>query len=298
MSSEATQYQGLILKGIGGFYYVKTADAVFECRAKGIFRKRGLTPLAGDRVVIEGGGADWVIAEIGDRANALLRPPVANVDRLVLVSSTTDPAPNLQVLDRLTAIAERERIPVLFAFTKSDLKPAAPWLEIYGNAGYPCFDTAADADASARLRAVCAQGLTVFAGNSGVGKSTLLNKLLPDLGLATAEISKKLGRGKHTTRAVELFAFERGYIADTPGFSAMDFAGNNPIPAEDLADCFVEFAPYRDGCYFTGCTHTVEKGCAVLGALKKAAIAPSRHESYAAMMKEAQAFKPWQAEKK
>ncbi len=279
---------GIILKGIGGFYYVQTPQGVLECRAKGIFRKRGVTPLAGDRVRVDGEEGGYAVSEIEPRANAFTRPPVANVGRLFLVVSACDPRPNLRVIDELCAIGCKNGVQPVLVLTKTDLAPADSVVEIYRAAGFSLIDLRADLPAGLeKIRAAASSVVSVFFGNSGVGKSTLLNLLCPGLGLETAQTSKKLGRGRHTTRAVELYPFEGGWIADTPGFSAVDFERAQNLGSEELAGCFPEFAPFVGGCYFSGCSHTVEKGCAVLAALARGEIQPSRHESYAAMYRQA-----------
>ncbi|MEA5051100.1 MAG: ribosome small subunit-dependent GTPase A [Oscillospiraceae bacterium] len=285
---------GIIIKGIGGFYYVKTADGVLECRAKGIFRRQGVTPAAGDRVEVEGADGGYVVSAIAARKNCFQRPLAANVDRLFLVVSATDPRPNLFVIDQFTALALLRGVRPALLLTKTDIDGAAALRAIYVHAGFAVYD-ANRADEAAAVRALAAQpGLSVFTGNSGVGKSTFLNALLPGLSLETGETSKKLGRGRHTTRAVELYACGDGWVADTPGFSALDFERDERIPREALAGLFPEFAPYLGGCRFTGCSHTVEKGCAVLAALAAGDIEPTRHESYAALYKQACERNAWE----
>ena len=278
---KALQRNGIIIKGIGGFYYVKTADGVLECKAKGIFRKRGITPLAGDNVTVDGEGEDLVISEISQRKNAFARPPVANVDNLFLIVSATDPRPNILVIDKLTAIAGKHGIMPVIVLTKTDIESAQDFNTVYTAAGFDVIDLRKNTRRGLReVKARCKDALSVFVGNSGVGKTTLLNELCPGLNLETAETSKKLGRGKHTTRAVELYDYEGGFLADTPGFSDVDFARDSSVEKQELAGLFPDFAPYINNCYFTGCSHTVEKGCAVLEALAEGRIQKSRHDSY------------------
>lgn len=193
-------------------------------------------------------------------------------------------------------MAEHQSIAPVVVFTKADLADAQPIFSVYQKAGFPTFAVREDrSDTAQPIRELLKGKITAFTGNTGVGKSTLLNRLYPQLHLDTGEISKKLGRGRHTTRQVMLYALpEGGYAADTPGFSAMDFLRYVPIRKEELADCFREFAPYVDRCRFTGCSHTVEKGCAVLAALEAGEIAPSRHESYCELYRQAQQIKDWQ----
>ncbi len=296
MSGEPQKRNGILLKGIGGFYYVKTADGVLECKAKGIFRKQGITPLAGDTVSVEGNGEDLVICEIAARRNVFQRPPVANVDNFFLVTSAIDPKPNLLLLDKLTAIAYQQNARPVLVITKTDLEQADALAKTYEAAGFYVIDVRRDSNAAMeQIAEICTENVSVFVGNSGVGKSTLLNELCPGLALETAETSKKLGRGKHTTRAVELFAFCGGYVVDTPGFSAMEFAHSATIAKESLTACFPDIERFADGCYFTGCSHTVEKGCGVLQALQNGDISKSRHESYCILYEEAAAQKSWES---
>lgn len=289
--------QGIIIKGIGGFYYVKTADGVLECKAKGIFRKQGVTPLAGDRVTVEGSvqDEDLVIADIAPRKNCFARPPVANVDQLFLVVSAIEPRPNIQVVDKMTAISCHNGVMPVIVLTKTDVADADEFERIYTAAGFDVIDVRKNMRRGLKsIHKKARDGLSVFVGNSGVGKSTLLNELCPELTLETAETSKKLGRGKHTTRAVTLYDFAGGYLADTPGFSSVEFERGFRIPKEELAGSFPDFAPYLDGCYFSDCTHRVERGCSLLQAVADGKVRPSRHDSYCALYDEAAQHKEWQ----
>ncbi len=281
MLREPGANSGLILRGIGGFYYVKTADSVLECNAKGIFRLQGITPLAGDYVDVGESGGGYVVSRIYERENYFKRPPIANVDNFFLVISSVEPDPNMLVIDRMTVLCEQRGIKPVILITKTDLKPAERVKDLYGSIGYEVIDVMKDEGyAVKRVSEICADGISVFSGNSGVGKSTFLNKISPELSLATREISRKLGRGKHTTRSVDLYPFMGGYLADTPGFSALDFERDEKISKDILADYFPDIAKHTDGCFFTGCSHTVEKGCMVLEALQNGEIDPSRHENY------------------
>lgn len=286
--------QGILIKGIGGFYYVKTADSVLECKAKGIFRKRGITPLAGDRVTVIGEEGGYVISEIGERKNYFQRPPIANVDQFFYVVSSVDPRPNYMVADRLILLCEKRSIAPVIVVTKTDLAPVQDFISLYRGVGYTVINVMSDEEAALdQIRQLLREKLSVFSGNSGVGKSTLLNKLHPELNLTTNEISRKLGRGKHTTRAVELYEIAGGIVADTPGFSALDFEKMEKTPKEEIAQYFVEFRPFLDGCYFTGCSHRTEKGCAVLQAKSEGLISAQRHEDYCYLYDEAKGFEEY-----
>lgn len=282
---EKTPY---IVKGIGGFYYVKTADGIVECRAKGIFRRRGVTPVAGDRVRLEHEAGTAVIAEILPRKNVFVRPPVANVDQFFIVASTVQPVPSTLVIDKLSAIAvDRGAQPVL-VITKGDLYGADALAQCYTTAGFPvlCVN-AATGEGLAPLRDMLAGKLSVFSGNSGVGKSTLLGALMPGRELETAEISQKLGRGRHTTREVVLYEAHGGLVADTPGFASLDMARAAAIPKENLELAFPDIARLFGQCRFTGCSHLSEVGCAVREAVHRGEIARTRYESYAALYEQA-----------
>lgn len=288
---------GIILKGIGGFYYVETADGrIYECKARGIFRKEKITPLAGDRVVIstdENGKNS--IEEIEERRNSFVRPPIANVDKLVIVSSTCEPKPNLLLIDRLTAVAIYKNVTPILVFTKDDLQSADELAEIYRKAGFDTFCVSNESGEGVDdVMAALGNSICAFTGNSGVGKSSLLNRIAPELQLATGEISTKLGRGRHTTRQVELFKIGSGYIADTPGFSSLDFDTNDLIKKDELAFCFPEFEPYFGNCKFSTCVHINDKGCSITEAVVNGEIPASRYESYKTMFNEVKDIKDWQ----
>ena len=296
-----TQTEALLIKGVGGLYTVEAAGVLFHCRARGIFRKEKRPPLPGDRVLVQlNGQGDHTIEEILPRKNELLRPSAANIDRMFLVVSTTQPAPNLLLLDKMTAIAHIKGIQPIFIITKSDLSPPDALADIYTRAGFPviCTNPQVSDAVCAQISALLAGKISVFTGNTGVGKSTLLNRLMPKLDLDTGEISQKLGRGRHTTRHVELFPAAGGYVADTPGFSALELNETEPVLKEDLADAFADFAPYLGRCRFPDCAHVKDKGCAILGAVKKGEIAPSRHNSYCAMYESAKDLKEWELRKR
>lgn len=283
------------MKGIGGFYYVQTPSGPVECRAKGIFRKRGISPLAGDLVRLESEGGGAVIADILPRKNFFVRPPVANLDLLFVVAATVEPAPNFLVLDKMCAIALDKGVTPVLVATKTDLASPDSLSQVYARSGIEVLLAGQDEDAAlVRMRELIAGRLCAFTGNSGVGKSTLLNRLLPGLRQETAQISKKLGRGRHTTREVELFEAFGGLVADTPGFSSLDMERANVILKENLQFCFPEFEPFLNRCRFTGCSHRREKGCAVREAVETGLIHPRRYEDYLTMYEDASAIKEWE----
>lgn len=290
---------GLIIKGIGGFYYVETVQGIVECKAKGIFRQKKLSPLAGDRVSIDiDSNGKGLIEEIKPRKNELLRPPLANLDQLFLVVSSCEPEPNLFVIDKLLTIAEYKEIQPLIVLTKEDLKRDERIAEIYRNAGYQVISVSnIGTDNGKALLPYLKGKITALTGNTGVGKSSLLNSMIEGLELETSQISQKLGRGRHTTRHVELYRVEGqpdAYIADTPGFSTVELNQYDIILKDRLQYCFREFEPYLGKCRFTGCSHTAEKGCAVLEALECGKIELSRHQSYVQLYEAAKQIKEWE----
>lgn len=288
---------GIIIKGIGGFYYVEAADGiVYECKARGVFRKEKITPLAGDRVeiTVESNNKNS-IDKILERRNFFKRPPIANVDTLVIVSSVCDPRPNLLIIDRLTAVASYKNVEPIIVFTKDDLQSANEFVKIYTNAGFKTFAVSNETgEGIEKVKSIIDGGITVFTGNSGVGKSSLINRMYPDFCLETGEISRKLGRGRHTTRHVELFRVGSGYIADTPGFSSLDFETNDLIKKDELAFCFPDFTDYIGSCRFSTCAHVNDKGCSLVEAVKNGDVERTRHESYVTMYNEVKDIKDWQ----
>ncbi len=285
--------RGLIIKSIGGLYSVKTPDSVIECKAKGIFRHKEISPCVGDNVEVD--IAEALITDIYERKNCLIRPPLANLDLLVFVVSTTEPVPNFKILDKLCAIAEYEHIEPLIAVTKSDIAAFPQIKEIYGLAGIKVIVIDyTDGSGLEEIHCELNGKISAFTGNSGVGKSTLLNHICPELSQQTGEISRKLGRGRHTTRHVELFELAKGgFIADTPGFSSMDTNRYDIIFPDELKNCFREFAEYEGKCRFQDCAHIKEKGCAVIEAVERGEISASRHESYVEMYESAKQLKKW-----
>ena len=288
--------KGYVVKGIGGFYYVKVEDGrVLECKAKGIFRKRRISPMAGDNVTLETENGGIVIGEIGPRKNLFIRPPMANLDLLFLVASTTQPVPSTLVLDKLSAIAVDKGVQPVLVITKGDLAETAFLEQAYAKSTIPVIKVDPDTDAGLdEIKALICGKLCAFCGNSGVGKSTLMNRLLPELAQETGEISRKLNRGRHTTREVTVFEAFGGRIADTPGFASLDTGKACFIPKENLEHAFPEFAPYLGQCKFTGCAHRNETGCAIRAALERGEISQTRYDSYAAMYDEVKDIKDWQ----
>ena len=288
------KYDGLILKSVGGLFFVETDEKIIECRARGIFRKENIAPCAGDRVVIESeDGETGLITEI---KNSIIRPPLANLDYLIFIVSTCQPSPNYLILDKFTAIAHYKGIESIIVLTKNDLKKRPDIEEVYRRTGFTLFVTDYEDESSYMpLYDMLSGKVSAFTGNTGAGKSTLLNHMDSSLVLATGEISKKLGRGRHTTRQVELFKLKNGgYIADTPGFSTFETNKYDIIFKDKLKYCFPEFEEYEGKCRFPDCAHTGEKGCAVTEAVKRGDIPQTRHESYLAMYEEAKQLKEWE----
>ena len=288
--------QGRILKGIGGFYYVEAEETIYECKARGVFRKRGTTPLAGDWVQICIDNDTGTIEEIFPRKNMLVRPPCANIDQMFLVTSICNPSPNLLVLDKMIAVAEDQEMEPILVISKTDLQSADELEQIYQKAGIQVITVSSvSGQGIAQIKMLLKDTISVFTGNSGVGKSSLLNCISPEFRQETGIISSKLGRGKHTTRQVELLKLPcGGYVADTPGFSTMDMERYNIVKKEHLQYCFREMKPYITQCKFSSCSHTCEKGCAVLQAVERGEIAQSRHNSYAAMYEQVKDKKEWE----
>lgn len=286
-----------IIKGIGGFYYVKTADGVLECKAKGIFRKRNISPVPGDFVRLEQEKDSCMIAEILPRKNLFVRPPVANVDLFFIVVSTVQPVPSTLVVDKLCAIAVDKGTRPVILVTKTDLHSADDFAHCYTHSTIPVFSVNAETEEGLdAVRALLPGTFSVFCGNSGVGKSTLLSALVPRLDLETGVISKKLGRGRHTTREVTLYEAYGGFVADTPGFASLEMERACFIPKENLQFAFPEMERYFGLCKFTGCSHTAEKGCAVRQARVDGLLDETRYASYVTMYEEAKLTADWQRE--
>ena len=288
--------EGRIVKALSGCYYVDTGEAVIACRARGKFRHQGVSPLVGDLVTVTPTQAgQGMVDEISPRRNQFSRPAVANIDQLVIVASGAVPVTDPFLIDRMITIAEAKECQVIVCFNKSDLDRAEELYQVYRQAGIEVLHVSAEnGEGLEGLRDLITGKVSAFTGNSGVGKSSILNALYPGFGLQVAEVSEKLGRGRHTTRHVELFAADGGFVIDTPGFSSFDVEQMEHIRPEDLGETFREFRPYLGQCQFVGCTHTKEKGCAVLAALRDGKIAPSRHASYVRLYQQAREIKPWQ----
>lgn len=289
---------GVILKALSGFYYVDIGHGEpVACRARGKFRHQKVVPLVGDRVKItqldDGTG---MVDEIYPRKNEFQRPAVANIDQLIIVASEAIPVTDPFLIDRMTAIAEYRDCESVICINKCDLAPADELHEIYTKAGFRTLRVSAETgEGLDTLREIMRDKVSAFTGNSGVGKSSLLNALQPGFRLQVGEVSTRLGRGRHTTRHVELFRLEDGAIvADTPGFSSFDTERMELTRKEELETTFREFRPYLGECRFVGCAHVREKGCAVLAALERGEIQPSRHDSYVRLYEQLSQFKEWE----
>lgn len=290
---------GLIIKAIAGFCYVEVGDAVYECKPRGSFRKEGISPVAGDRAEITLNGEKGVVERILERKNLLIRPPLANIDKLFIVSSYVVPSVNVLLVDRMIAIAEHFSIEPVLVFNKADLGDFAAVAKIYSDIGYKTFIVSAETGVGIDLIMNELKGsISAFSGNSGVGKSSILNRIMPELALNTGDVSEKLGRGRHTTRHVELFRVEGGYVADTPGFSSFEITDFELNDKDELQYLFKEFSPYLGECRFNSCAHVSEPGCAVLAAVGSGMIAKSRHQSYTLMYDSIKNIKPWELNKK
>ena len=287
---------GTIIKGIGGFYYVEAADEIYECKARGVFRKEKLSPLVGDKVTISiNENAENTIDEIMPRKNALTRPPVVNIDNLIIVVSTVEPKPSTLVIDKLIAVAEHKNIEPIIVITKSDLASAQEIFDIYTLASFKTIIVSNETkDGVDEVKAVLKDKISALTGNSGVGKTSLLNNLDETLALKTAQISKKLGRGRHTTRQAELYRVCDGFVVDTPGFSSFEIDKSDIILKDELAYCFRDFSDYIEECkFYPSCTHTADKGCAVVEAVNEGKISKSRHNSYVQLYNEVKDIKEW-----
>lgn len=285
--------QGRIVKALSGFYDVDLGDRVVTCKARGRLRKSEQSPLVGDMAVIDQG----MVQEILPRRNWFVRPAVANLDLLILLASEVIPVTEPFLIDRITAIAGDQNVPVAIVVNKTDLSGEGPLTRIYRHAGYQVIPTSAvTGQGIEELRALIAGKVVALSGNSGVGKSSILNRLAPSLCLPIGEVSDKLGRGRHTTRHIQLFSLPDGtYVADTPGFSSFDTEQMEVILKENLQYAFPDFAPFLGKCQFHDCAHLRELGCAVTAALARGEIEPSRYESYRRLYEIAKERKAWES---
>lgn len=285
-----------IIKALSGFYYVQTEDGVVECRARGRFRRQDQSPLVGDFVRITRQGDKGVLEALLPRKNAFIRPAVANIDQLVVLASCAIPVTEPFLIDRVLVIAQLQNVPALVVVNKDDLAPAQPLAEIYRRAGVPVLVTSAETgEGIEALREALAGKLSCLTGNSGVGKSSLLNRACPQLQLPVGEVSEKLGRGRHTTRHIELYSLgSNTFVADTPGFSAFDTERMELVHKEQLQYAFPEFAPYLGHCQFPDCAHRKEPGCAVRKALAEGKIGQTRYSSYERLYELASQLKEWE----
>ena len=289
--------EGTIVKALSGFYYVAAEDGLVTCRARGKFRLDGTSPLVGDRVVVEtdtsGSGS---VREILPRHNRFVRPAVANIDLMVMVASAVNPVTDPFLVDRVSALAAFHECDFLLCVNKTDVDSADDLFALYSASGIDVIRTSAvSGEGLDRVKERLTGRVSAFTGNSGVGNTSLLNALHPELLLKTAEVSRALGRGKHTTRHVELFALPfGGYIADTPGFGSFDIDQMESIRPSQLQYCFPEFKPYLGQCRFNDCTHRTEPGCRVLAAVESGEIQSSRHKSYVRLWEQANTVKDWE----
>ena len=288
--------KGRIMKALSGFYYVKTDDALIECKARGRFRKERITPLVGDWVELSVENGKGMLEQILPRSNSFVRPAVANLDLLVLLVSEVIPVTEPFLIDRVTAIAGNQNVPVVICVNKNDLTAENELSRIYTKAGYDVVRTSAvTGDGVDQLRDLIRGKVVAFTGNSGVGKSSILNCLAPSLEIKTGEVSEKLGRGRHTTRHIELFELpDDTLVADTPGFSSFDTDQMEIVLKENLQYAFPDFAPYIGTCQFHDCAHLKEPGCAVTQALKNGEIEQTRYDSYMKLYEKAKEIKLWE----
>lgn len=293
--------KGLLCKAIAGFYYVHVGDEIFECKARGSFRKEGISPIVGDFVEISVDlDKKGVIESIYERKNALIRPSVANIDKLFIVSSFSTPSPNLLIIDRIIALSVFYNIVPVVVFNKCDLGDFSKYKRIYEKSGFKTLVVSAQTgEGIESLRKELKDCTSAFTGNSGVGKSSLINLLFPNLSLLTGEVSTKLGRGRHTTRHTELFKHSYGgYVADTPGFSSLDNQIGSIEFRDSLAECFPDFKGFINNCKFNDCLHIGEKGCGIGEAVLNGNIEKSRHDNYKTIYNELKSLKNWDINKK
>ncbi len=288
--------EGRIVRSLSGFYDVQTAEGIVTCRGRGSLRRGADIPLTGDLVQISVEQGRGMVEKILPRKNRFVRPAVANVDLLVVFAANVNPVTEPFLIDRVAAIAGDQEVPVVLCINKCDLDPAVDLNRIYRNAGFPVIQASAETGEGVEaLREMLAGKLCAFTGNSGVGKSSILNRLCPELALPTGEVSEKLGRGRHTTRHVQLYRIgEDTYVADTPGFSSFDTDQMDVILKENLQYAFPDFGPYVGNCQFHDCSHRAEPGCAVRQALEAGEIEPTRYDSYLRLYEKSSQIKDWE----
>lgn len=287
---------GTIIRGIGGLYTVDTGEKTFDCRARGIFRHEKIRLTSGDRVLCaEQPDGEMLITELLPRKNVLIRPAVANLDALVVIASAAPPETETYLIDRVFAVAVFKGITPVLCINKADLDPGTRFEEIYTAVGIPVLRVSAETgEGIGALGGFLHGKISALTGNSGVGKSSILSRMLPERTLAVGALSEKLGRGRHTTRHTELYPLSGGgYVADTPGFSAFDVTRLETLLREDIQYGFPEMAPYLTECRYPGCLHLREDGCAVLDAVKRGVIPASRHESYVRLCEELRDVREW-----
>ena len=287
---------GRILRALSGFYDVQTPEGLITCRGRGSLRKTHQIPLTGDMVEITMEKGKGMVEKILPRRNGFVRPAVANVDALVVFAANVNPITEPFLIDRVAAIAGDQGVEVILCVNKCDLDPAVDLVRIYRNAGFPVIQASAETGQGVEeLRSRLQGKLTAFTGNTGVGKSSMLNRLCPELTLATGEVSEKLGRGRHTTRHVQLYSLDADtYVADTPGFSSFDTDQMDVILKENLQYAFPDFGPYVGKCQFHDCAHRKEPGCAVRQAMEAGDIEPTRYDSYLKLYEKASQINLWE----
>ncbi len=291
--------EGRIIRSLSGFYDVQTPEGVVTCRGRGSLRKGGLTPLTGDMVVISEENGKGMVEKLLPRKNRFIRPAVANVDALVVFAANVNPVTEPFLIDRVAAIAGDQDVPVYICVNKCDLDPGLDLVRIYTHAGFAVIQASAETgEGVEELRKLLKGKLTAFTGNTGVGKSSMLNALCPSLELATGEVSEKLGRGRHTTRHVELYCLEPDtFVADTPGFSSFDTDQMDVLIKENLQYTFPDFGAYVGQCQFHDCSHRAEPGCCIRTAVEAGEIESTRYDSYLRLYEKAEQVKLWQLNK-
>ena len=287
---------GRIIRSLSGFYEVQTQSGTVTCRGRGSLRRGNESPLTGDMVEISVEKGKGMVERILPRKNRFIRPAVANIDALVIFAANTNPVTEPFLIDRVAAIAGDREVSVILCVNKCDLDPAVDLIRIYKNAGFQVIRASAETgEGVEELRQLIKGKLVAFTGNSGVGKSSMLNRLCPELALATGEVSEKLGRGRHTTRHVEMYDLgDDTFVADTPGFSSFDSDQMEVLLKENLQYAFPDFEAYLGSCQFHDCTHRKEPGCAVRQAVEEGKIEKTRYDSYLRLYEKASQIKQWE----